>query len=62
MTARILSVKPDGVLPGPAGNGGVVGLGDGEGTDGITVGDAGIDDVGSPVWGTGNLGADGCER
>ena len=62
MTARILSVKLDGVLPGPAGNGWAVGPGDGEEADGTTVGDAGIADAGSPVWGTGNLGADGCGR
>ncbi len=62
MTARILSVKLEGVLPGPAGKGGTVGTGEGDGAEGATVGDAGIDDVGSPVWGTGNPGTDCCGR
>src|SRR5947209_4726560 len=44
MTARILSVKPEVVLPGLTGNGGTAGA---EGVDGIILGVVGIDDAGT---------------
>ena len=62
MTARSFSVKLEGALPVPPGNGGAEGPGDEDEVDGATVGGAGIDDMGSPVWGTDTPDIDVCGR